>query len=209
MEDECRRSAPIPPRPVRGRLRPLEDVGDAQRQARAARRASPDNRRRRSPAPRCASSVSSRAVSIRIGTLEVLPQRFGEFEAGLARHHHVEDEQIEMQAAELGARVRGIVGGRDAIAVRRARKRDSRSRMRRSSSTISRCGASSAGVTRTLAMQCSLPASVDHLGLGFRAWSARAISCSTSSRPLGIDHGDQEAPRRLVRAGAEFDEARA
>ena len=60
-------------------------------------------------------SVSSRAVSIRIGTAE-RADRSREIEAVLARHHDVEDEQIETQAVELGARLRGVVGGGDAIA---------------------------------------------------------------------------------------------
>ena len=38
-----------------------------------------------------------------------LPQRLGEIETGLARHHHIQDQQIEMQALQLGARLRGIV----------------------------------------------------------------------------------------------------
>ena len=56
-------------------------------------------------------SASSRAVSIRIGTDDVLADRLREIEAGLARHHHVEDQEIEAQAAELGARLRGALGG--------------------------------------------------------------------------------------------------
>ncbi len=42
--------------------------------------------------------------------------RAGEIEAVLARHHHVENEQIEAQAGELGARVGRGLGGGDAIA---------------------------------------------------------------------------------------------
>ncbi len=46
-----------------------------------------------------------------------LAQRFRELEAGLARHHHVEYEQIEREASKLGARIRRIVGRGDAIAL--------------------------------------------------------------------------------------------
>ena len=51
--------------------------------------------------------ASSRAVSMRIGTFELDAQLAGEIEAGLARHHDVEDQQIEAQSCELGARVGG------------------------------------------------------------------------------------------------------
>ena len=44
--------------------------------------------------------------------------RFDEIEAAFARHHHVEDQKIEAQAGELGARIRGVVGRRDPIAFR-------------------------------------------------------------------------------------------
>ena len=40
-----------------------------------------------------------------------------ELEAGLARHHHVEDQQIEAQPFELGARIGGGLRGGDAIAL--------------------------------------------------------------------------------------------
>ena len=40
----------------------------------------------------------------------------GEIEAGLAGHHDVEDQQVEMQAVELGAGVAGARRRRDAIA---------------------------------------------------------------------------------------------
>ena len=53
-------------------------------------------------------SAASRAVSIRIGTLGTAADRLGEIEAGFARHHHVEDQQIEAQAVELGARVAAV-----------------------------------------------------------------------------------------------------
>ena len=46
-------------------------------------------------------SASSRAVSIRIGTLDEVRRSTGELEAGLARHHHVEDQQIEAQPSSL------------------------------------------------------------------------------------------------------------
>src|SRR6201999_4220086 len=38
-----------------------------------------------------------------------------ELEAGLARHHHVEDQQVEMQAVELGAGILRTHRGGDAI----------------------------------------------------------------------------------------------
>ena len=46
-------------------------------------------------------SAASRAVSIRIGTVEVARSDLGEIEAGFARHHHVEDEQIEIRPSSL------------------------------------------------------------------------------------------------------------
>ncbi|MFT3878463.1 MAG: hypothetical protein QM703_02250 [Gemmatales bacterium] len=51
-----------------------------------------------------------------IGTCDATPDRAREIEAGFARHHHVEDQQIEMQAFELGARIRRRLRGGDAIA---------------------------------------------------------------------------------------------
>ena len=62
-------------------------------------------------------SASWRAVSITIGTARGLADEAGEIEAGLAGHHDVEDEQIEMQAGELGARVARAHRGGDAIAL--------------------------------------------------------------------------------------------
>jgi hypothetical protein len=49
-------------------------------------------------------SASCRAVSITIG-----------IEAGLAGHHDVEDQEIEMQPHELRACIAGACGGSDAI----------------------------------------------------------------------------------------------
>ena len=43
--------------------------------------------------------------------------RLGEIEAGLARHHHVENEQIETQTVELGARVGRGLGRGHAVAL--------------------------------------------------------------------------------------------
>ena len=51
-------------------------------------------------------SFSSRAVSIRIGTADRVRMRAGKIESALARHHHIENEEIEFQAVELGAGVR-------------------------------------------------------------------------------------------------------
>ena len=62
-------------------------------------------------------SGSARAVSIRIGTRDSVLQRAGEVDAGLLRHHHVEDEQVEGEAAHGGARARGIHRGGHAEAV--------------------------------------------------------------------------------------------
>ena len=39
-----------------------------------------------------------------------------ELEAGLARHHDVEDQQVEAQPFELGARIGGGLSGGDAVA---------------------------------------------------------------------------------------------
>ena len=50
-------------------------------------------------------SAASRAVSIRIGTVDVGADGAREIEAVFARHHDVEDEQVEIQAFELGARL--------------------------------------------------------------------------------------------------------
>ena len=41
----------------------------------------------------------------------------GEVEAALARHHQVEDDQVEGEAAELAARIGRILGGGDEKAV--------------------------------------------------------------------------------------------
>ena len=62
-------------------------------------------------------SGSARAVSIRIGTCEFAPERAGEVEAGFMRHHHVENEQIEGEAAHGGARGGRIDGRGHAEAV--------------------------------------------------------------------------------------------
>ena len=48
-----------------------------------------------------------------------LPQRLGEFEPALARHHHVDDQEVEGDAGELPARLGGRGGGGDAEAVAR------------------------------------------------------------------------------------------
>ena len=61
-------------------------------------------------------SFSSRAVSIRIGTVERGADGAREIEPALARHHDVENEQIEFQAGELGPRVGRGLRGRNAIA---------------------------------------------------------------------------------------------
>ena len=47
------------------------------------------------------------------------PQIGGEIEPAFARHHQVEDDQVEGQTAQLGAGVGGIRGGRDHEAVLR------------------------------------------------------------------------------------------
>ena len=43
-----------------------------------------------------------------IGTLEDERRSRARLEAGLARHHDVEDQQIEAQPFELGARIGGV-----------------------------------------------------------------------------------------------------
>ena len=113
--------------------------------ARAGRTAWRDSRRRPSPSPSMRCSGSARAVSMRIGTWLLGSQRLGEVDAGLLRHHHVENEQVEGEAAHGGARrlprrspwSRGSRG--------RADSAPSRSRMRLSSSTTRICGALSSG----------------------------------------------------------------
>ena len=65
---------------------------------------------------RCGASV--RAVSIRIGTAEVRRSACGEFEPALARHHHVDDEEVEGEQRQLPARLRRRCRGGDAKAVR-------------------------------------------------------------------------------------------
>ena len=40
----------------------------------------------------------------------------GEIEAGLARHHHVEDQEVKVQAEQFCARIAGRGGGGDAVA---------------------------------------------------------------------------------------------
>ena len=62
-------------------------------------------------------SVSERAVSMRIGTLHRLAQALGELQPVLARHHHVDDEEIESQPGELPARLLGVAGAGHAKAV--------------------------------------------------------------------------------------------
>ena len=42
------------------------------------------------------------------------PQRPGEIEAGLARHHDVEHQKVEVQAGELASGLAGIAGDGDA-----------------------------------------------------------------------------------------------
>ncbi len=57
-------------------------------------------------------SASSRAVSIRIGTLEVSRIEARELEAGLARHHHVEDQMRSKRRPDSLARASAaLVGG--------------------------------------------------------------------------------------------------
>ena len=62
-------------------------------------------------------SVSARAVSIRIGTSHRLAQALDQRHAVLARHHHVDDEEIEGEARQLLARLGGVGGDGDAEAV--------------------------------------------------------------------------------------------
>src|SRR6185437_16206221 len=66
--------------------------------------------------------------------------------------------------------------------------------MRRSSSTTSRCGASSGSVAGS-SIALLLPLTARFAGARDQPQHALAI--------VSIDHGGEEAPRRLVRAGAE------
>ena len=98
------------------RAGPLEDIGDAQRElARLERLAEvivgaafkPGN------AAFCFAACGQHQNRHARGGA----QRTRKFQSGLARHHDVEDEKIEPQAGELGARLRGGRRGRDSIAL--------------------------------------------------------------------------------------------
>ena len=71
-------------------------------------------------------SFSSRAVSIRIGTVDPARMARGEIEAVFARHHDVENEEIEFQAFELGARVRAVSAVRDPVTFAEQKARQQR-----------------------------------------------------------------------------------
>src|SRR4051794_41919280 len=45
------------------------------------------------------------------------PDETGEIEAGLAGHHDIQDQEVEVQAQKLGTGIAGAGGGRDAIAL--------------------------------------------------------------------------------------------
>jgi len=87
-----------------GGTRP-QDGADAQEPARAARTAWPDSRRRRSRGPAMRSSGSPMAVSSRMGTPVLLPQRPAlSSRAAFAGHHDVEHEGGRRpKAVELAA----------------------------------------------------------------------------------------------------------
>ena len=125
-------------------------------------------------------SAPSRAVSIRIGTLDVVRIDLRELEAGLARHHHVEDQQVEAHAAELGARGRRGVGGGDAIALagEEARQQVADAAVVVDHQQVRRVVG---GRDRNAATGAIIPPR-SH-GRGRRARSARAISFCTPSRP--------------------------
>jgi hypothetical protein len=53
-----------------------------------------------------------------------LLQRFGEFEAALSRHHHIDDQEVEGDAGELAARVGGGGGRRNSKAMRAQEARE-------------------------------------------------------------------------------------
>ena len=105
--------------------------------------------------------------------------RLGEVEAALARHHHVEDQEIELQAVQLGARFDRGFGGGDAVAlaVKIARQQIANAPVvvddEQMRSVVGRaCGG---GAVEPACQPSGLAASA----AGRRARS----SCSTSSRP--------------------------
>ena len=119
-----------------------------------------------------------------------LAQACGEVEAVLARHHHVEHDELELEAFEIGARLRGGGGRGDAIAVLAEKRGDSSARRRRSSSTTRIWGASSAAERRhdhRLGSRSGRLAHARRLRL-----RRRRISAMTRSRSLRIDHRQQE-----------------
>ena len=69
------------------------------------------------------SSSSSRAVSIRIGTLERRAQAPADLEAVQLREHHVENDQVDALLREAVERLLAVVRRHDAEAVARERER--------------------------------------------------------------------------------------
>ena len=70
-------------------------------------------------------SFSSRAVSIRIGTAS-RRECAGQIEPVLARHHHIENQEIEIEPFELGPRFARRFGGGDPIAFAQEKAREQR-----------------------------------------------------------------------------------
>ena len=157
-------------------------------------------------------SFSSRAVSIRIGTARCGANAAGEIEAAFARHHHVEDEKIELQAGELGAGIERGFRRRDAVAFAQQKARQQRAdaaivvddeKVRRIVGRILR---------RTMCRIRSLVRAGGRHRSSSRVASALLLDQRVGMRDqaqhmiavLGVDHAGEETPRRLARAGAEF-----
>src|SRR5665213_14551 len=138
-------------------------------------------------------SAASRAVSIRIGTLEV-PRN------DLAKSKPFSPGIITSRMSR--SKLKPLSLARASAAVSPVRKRDSRSRMRRSSSTTSKCGASSESVAGEL-INSSLAT--------LSPWFGGALSARDQTQHvlaiISVDHGGEKAPCRLVRVGPEFGES--
>ncbi len=136
-------------------------------------------------------SFSSRAVSIRIGTRRAGANGAGEIEAVLARHHDVEDQEIEFEAFELGSRLERSLGGRNTVALTEQKARQQR--------TDAAVVIDNEQMRRVVGR--SLQASPDHeapspprkapaIGMRNQAQNAVAI--------LGVDHAGEKTPHRLA-----------
>ena len=146
-------------------------------------------------------SVSSRAVSIRTGTRRILADRLDQIKAALARHHHVENEQIEMQTDALRPRVRGAFRDGDAIAfaLQEARQQTADAAVVVDDEQMRRVVGGCRG-PRSLLLRRSSPGQT-------RCWrvrSVRSTSFIASSAAVGIDHRRQKFARRVMRAGTKI-----